>query len=68
MYKNGHVLQRQVPQVGMYLSGATRWDRYFNGVPRALRATINGLVLVGLAKTVLITLGYYAARLPSATL
>jgi predicted PurR-regulated permease PerM len=68
MYKNGHVLQRQVQQVGTYLLGAARWDRYFSAVPGALRATVNGLVLVGLGEGVLIALGYYAAGLPSATL
>lgn len=67
-YKDGAALQRQTHAIGAHLIGPTRWTLYSHKVPIAVRATVNGLVLVGLAEGVLLGTGYQLAGVPSAVL
>jgi len=67
-YKDGAALQRQLDAIGAHLIGAGRWTLYSLKVPVAVRATVNGLVLVGLAEGVLLGIGYQIAGVPSAVL
>ncbi|MFK3738079.1 AI-2E family transporter [Massilia sp. TN1-12] len=67
-YKDGKALQRQVNAIGAHLIGEVRWTLYALKVPVAVRATVNGLVLVGLAEGVLLGIGYRIAGVPSAVL
>lgn len=45
-----------------------RWSAYVIHVPQALRAAVNGLVLVGFAEAIVLSLLLYAAEVPSAVL
>ncbi|MGJ7915800.1 AI-2E family transporter [Massilia sp. LXY-6] len=67
-YKDGRALQDQTDAIGSHLIGARRWTLYSLKVPTAVRATVNGLVLVGLAEGVLLGIGYQFAGVPSAVL
>ena len=67
-YKDGLALHQQIVRLGGTLFGSDRWARYYDGVPTAVRATVNGLVLVGLGEGVLIGIGYAIAGLPSPAL
>ena len=67
-YKDGAALERQTNAIGAHLIGVTRWTLFSLKVPVAVRATVNGLVLVGLAEGVLLGIGYQFAGLPSAVL
>ena len=67
-YKDGRALQGQTAAIGSHLIGAQRWNLYALKVPTAVRATVNGLVLVGLAEGVLLGIGYQFAGVPSAVL
>jgi predicted PurR-regulated permease PerM len=67
-YKDGAALQRQTQAIGAHLIGTQRWTLYSHKVPIAVRATVNGLVLVGLAEGVLLGIGYQIAGVPSAVL
>jgi len=68
LYKDGAALQRQVNAIGAHLIGESRWTLYALKVPVAVRATVNGLVLVGLAEGVLLGIGYRLAGVPSSML
>ncbi len=67
-YKDGQALMGQIATVGQRVLGLARWERYTAKVPAAIRATVNGLVLVGLAEGVLLGIGYEVVGLPSAAL
>jgi len=67
-YKDGAALQRQTDAIGAHLIGDARWTLFALKVPVAVRATVNGLVLVGLAEGVLLGIGYQLAGVPSAVL
>jgi predicted PurR-regulated permease PerM len=67
-YKDGPALLGQVDAIGHHLVGAERWTLYATKVPVAVRATVNGLVLVGLAEGLLLGIGYEFAHVPSAVL
>lgn len=67
-YKDGVALQRQTDAIGAHLIGTRRWTLFSLKVPVAVRATVNGLVLVGLAEGVLLGIGYQFAGVPSAML
>jgi predicted PurR-regulated permease PerM len=67
-YKDGLALRGQVSAIGDHLIGTTRWDLYSTKIPTAVRATVNGLVLVGLAEGVLLGIAYELAGVPSAVL
>ena len=67
-YKDGPQLVRQLDAIGSRCVGHGRWQLYATKVPVAIRATVNGLVLVGLAEGVLLGVAYELAGLPSAVL
>lgn len=67
-YKDGEALKRQIDAIGSHCFSEGRWERYAEKVPTAIRATVNGLVLVGLAEGVLIGIAYGFAGLPSPAL
>jgi predicted PurR-regulated permease PerM len=67
-YKDGEVLNRQIINIGSRWFGELRWSRYSEKIPTAIRATVNGLVLVGLAEGVLIGIAYWLAGVKSAAL
>lgn len=65
-YKDGAALSRQIHAIGSHCVSEQRWAHFSAKVPTAIRATVNGLVLVGLAEGVLIGIGYALAGLHSA--
>jgi len=67
-YKDGLALNRQITAIGSRWFSEQRWGRYAEKIPTAIRATVNGLVLVGLAEGVLIGIGYWLAGLSSPAL
>ena len=67
-YKDGPALVRQMDAIGSHCVGRARWELYATKVPMAIRATVNGLVLVGLAEGVLLGIVYQVAGVPSAVL
>lgn len=67
-YKDGEALRRQINAIGSHCFGELRWAHYAQKVPTAIRATVNGLVLVGLAEGVLIGIAYGIAGLASPAL
>ena len=67
-YKDGEALTRQITAIGSHFLRPERWGRYAQKIPTAIRATVNGLVLVGLAEGVLIGIAYALAGLPSPAL
>lgn len=67
-YKDGPALVRQLDAIGSHCVGRARWSLYATKVPTAVRATVNGLVLVGLAEGVLLGVVYAFAGVPSAVL
>jgi predicted PurR-regulated permease PerM len=67
-YKDGPALVRQVDAIGSHSVGRERWELYATKIPIAIRATVNGLVLVGLAEGVLLGIVYQIAGVPSAVL
>ncbi|WP_343731458.1 AI-2E family transporter [Duganella sp.] len=67
-YKDGEVLNRQISALGSHWLSPQRWQHYAEKIPTAIRATVNGLVLVGLAEGVLIGIGYALAGLSSPAL
>ncbi|MGZ3180985.1 MAG: AI-2E family transporter [Telluria sp.] len=68
LFLDGRRLDEQLNALGGRMFGAARWTRYHYSIPRAISATVNGLVLVGLAEGVLIGIGYFLAGLPSPAL
>ncbi|TFW29125.1 AI-2E family transporter [Massilia horti] len=67
-YKDGPALLSQLDAIGHHLIGDHRWKLYATKVPTAIRATVNGLVLVGLAEGVLLGISYEFTNVPSAVL
>lgn len=67
-YKDGEALNRQITAIGSHCFSEQRWARYAAKIPTAIRATVNGLVLVGLAEGLLIGVGYAFAGLSSPAL
>jgi predicted PurR-regulated permease PerM len=57
-YMDGLVLNRQIVEIGSRWFGVERWGNYYQKIPTAVRATVNGLVLVGLGEGLLIGIGY----------
>jgi predicted PurR-regulated permease PerM len=56
-YRDGHDLFKQINRVGELCLGQ-RWFRYANGLPAALRATVNGTIAVGLGVGILMGVCY----------
>jgi predicted PurR-regulated permease PerM len=66
LYRDGPALYQQVNVIAQRWLGAARWHRYAGSIPHSIRATVNGLVLVGIGEGVLIGIAYLIAGLPSA--
>ncbi|KTC89674.1 AI-2E family transporter [Fluoribacter dumoffii] len=66
-YRDGDVLLSQIYQVGEYCLGK-RWFRYADRLPRALRATVNGTIVVGLGVGILMGICYGLVGFPAPTL
>jgi len=66
LYRDGPGLYQQFNVIAQRWLGAARWHRYAGSIPHSIRATVNGLVLVGLGEGVLIGIAYLIAGLPSA--
>lgn len=66
-YRDGDKLISEVHQVGEACLGA-RWFRYADRLPNALRATVNGTIVVGLGVGVLMGICYALVGFPAPTL
>ncbi len=66
-YRDGDKLFQQINQIGEYCLGK-RWFRYADRLPSALRATVNGTIVVGLGVGVLMGLCYFLVGFPAPTL
>lgn len=67
VYRDGDRLFDQIHQVGINCLGQ-RWSRYADQLPTALRATVNGTILVGLGVGFLMGVCYYLLNIPAPTL
>lgn len=67
-YRGGATFHHQLMRLGCRLFGSRAWHYYYPPIPATIRATVNGLVLVGLAEGGLIGVGYYFAGVPSVLL
>lgn len=66
-YRDGHVLISQIDRIGsQWLEW--RWPPYVHQVPDALRAAVNGLVIVGFGEAVLLSVMYWLCGVPAAVL
>lgn len=65
LYRDGRELAVRVRVASTRLLGEDAWHRYLNEVPAAIRATVVGLLLVGLGEGILIGGGYLLAGVPS---
>lgn len=66
-YRDGEKLITQINHVGEYCLG-TRWFRYSDRLPQALRSTVNGTIVVGLGVGVLMGICYELVGFPAPTL
>lgn len=66
-YRDGEKLIQQINHIGEYCLG-TRWYRYADRLPRALRATVNGTIAVGIGVGVLMGVCYGLVGFPGPTL
>lgn len=64
LYKDGRKLIALINQIG-YRWLEKRWAAYVDLVPGALRAAVNGLVIVGFAEGVLLSIVFYFCGVPS---
>ncbi len=66
-YRDGDKLLLQIHRIGESCLG-NRWFRYANGLPSALRATVNGTIVVGIGVGVLMGICYGLVDFPGPTL
>jgi predicted PurR-regulated permease PerM len=66
-YRDGDKLFVQINRIGERCLGK-RWFRYADGLPAALRATVNGTIVVGIGVGVLMGFCYGLVNLPGPTL
>ena len=66
-YRDGPKLIAQIGAIGNYWLGK-RWSEYVIHVPLALRAAVNGLVIVGFAEAIVLSALLYSVGVPSAVL
>ena len=66
-YRDGSALFHQINHVGEVCLGK-RWFRYADGLPAALRATVNGTIAVGIGVGVLMGICYGLVGFPAPTL
>ncbi len=67
VYRDGDQLFKQIQKVGENCLGK-RWSRYADQLPTALRATVNGTIMVGLGVGFLMGICYYFLNIPAPTL
>lgn len=66
-FRDGDKLFRQISHIGEYCLGE-RWFRFSDRLPSALRATVNGTIVVGLGVGVLMGICYALVGFPAPTL
>lgn len=66
-YRDGDKLLIQIHHIGQYCLGA-RWQRYSERLPKALRATVNGTIVVGVGVGILMGVCYALVGFPAPTL
>jgi predicted PurR-regulated permease PerM len=66
-YRDGDKLFQQINHIGEFCLGA-RWFRYADRLPCALRATVNGTIVVGLGVGVSMGFCYFLVDFPAPTL
>jgi len=66
-YRDGPQLIERIGAIGNRWLGK-RWSEYVIRVPQALRAAVNGLVIVGFAEAIVLSNVLYLAGVPSAVL
>ncbi len=66
-YRDSRTLLLQINHVGEYCLG-TRWFRYADRLPQALRATVNGTIIVGIGVGILMGISYQLVGFPAPTL
>lgn len=66
-YRDGDKLLAEVNQIGEYCLGP-RWFRYADRLPRAIRGTVNGTIVVGIGVGVLMGFCYALVHFPAPTL
>lgn len=62
-YKDGNHIRAQINAIGKYCLGE-RWFLYAKTVPSSLKATVNGLVLVGIGVGILMGISYAIVGMP----
>lgn len=67
LYRDGCQLFKQINYIGETCLG-TRWFRYANRLPAALRATVNGTIVVGIGVGILMGVCYGLIAFPAPTL
>jgi predicted PurR-regulated permease PerM len=66
-YRDGDKIIQQVNHIGEFCMGP-RWFRYADRLPSALRATVNGTIVVGLGVGILMGFCYFLVGFPAPTL
>ncbi|AHE66584.1 AI-2E family transporter [Legionella oakridgensis] len=66
-YRDGHKLFQQINHIGELCLGK-RWFRYMDRLPLALRATVNGTIVVGIGVGILMGICYGLVGFPGPTL
>jgi predicted PurR-regulated permease PerM len=66
-YKDGKHIRSQINIIGQYCLG-NRWYLYAKTVPNSLKATVNGLVLVGIGVGILMGISYAIVGMPAPAL
>ncbi len=66
-YRDGDKLLVQIHHIGEYCLGQ-RWFRYSERLPQALRATVNGTIVVGIGVGILMGICYELVAFPAPTL
>lgn len=66
-YRDAEKLLHQIKNVGEYCLGE-RWFRYSDRLPQALRATVNGTIVVGIGVGILMGICYALVDFPAPTL
>lgn len=66
-YRDGDELFKQINHIGEYCLG-DRWFRYADRLPSALRATVNGTIVVGIGVGILMGFCYFVVGFPAPTL